>query len=270
MSWFAAPVFALIFRMSKVSKRSKISRRSHTKLQSSAPLDFSRAAKALPLSAPVAWLTEGLSDVRSSQYRSLFYGVCFVLMGYGINHAHAGNRTVALAVAAGFLFAGPFLATGLYELSRQIQAGERRELVLSLFAWCRNPGPFGQFAAFLSIVMVIWLWLSVPLFDSLAQGFTVRSALLFLVWFLLALMVFTASVISIPMMLDTSISAWQAIKNSVSSCLFNWQAHGFWALLIVSIIGGSLMLGYWPLLITGPVVGHATWHAYQANRTQCL
>lgn len=49
----------------------------------------------------------------------VFFGVCFVLMGYGIDHAHEGNKALALAVAKGFLFAGPFVSTSLYELSRQ-------------------------------------------------------------------------------------------------------------------------------------------------------
>lgn len=188
-----------------------------------------------------------------------------MLMGYGIDHAHAGNKAFALAVAAGFLFVGPFLSTGLYELSRQRQAGEPQELVLSLFAWCRNPSAIGRFAMFLSPIMAIWLWVSVPLFDTIADGFSLTAVLLFLLWLSLALLVFMASVISIPMMLEKRVSANHAIKMSVKSCLTNWKTYGLWALIIVFITGVSLTLGYWPLIVTGPILGHASWHAYQAS-----
>jgi uncharacterized membrane protein len=207
----------------------------------------------------------GVSDFYTCHYRSLFYGVCFALMGFGIDHAHAENKALALAVAAGFLFAGPFLSTGLYELSRQRQAGESLELVLSLFSWCRNPSAMGRFAMFLSPIMVIWLGLSVPLFDKVTHEFSMTTALLSLLWLSLALLVFTASVISIPMMLDKQVSAKHAITMSVNSCMTNWKTYALWALMIVLITGTSLVLGYWPLIITGPILGHASWHAYQTS-----
>ena len=37
-----------------------------------------------------------------------------------------------------------------------------------------------------------------------------------------------------------------------------------WAALIVVLIGASLILWMGFLLITAPLVGHATWHAYRA------
>jgi hypothetical protein len=147
---------------------------------------------ALSLYEPWNWLKKGLSDVHACRYRSVLYGVCFVLMGFGIDHAHAGNNALALAVSAAFLFAGPFLSTGLYELSRQRQADEPHDLMLSLFAWCRNPDAIGHFALFLSPAMVIWLWLSVPLFGTVAHGFSMTTALLSVLWLSLALVVFMA------------------------------------------------------------------------------
>jgi uncharacterized membrane protein len=36
-----------------------------------------------------------------------------------------------------------------------------------------------------------------------------------------------------------------------------------WAALIVALIGASLVLSFIPLLLTAPLIGHATWHAYR-------
>lgn len=223
------------------------------------------SAENLSLNAPLTWLRIGWSDLRASGYRSLFYGICFVLMGFGIDYAHHGNKALALAITAAFLFAGPFVSTGLYELSRQRQAGEQQELTLSLFAWCRNPNAIGRFALILSPVMVIWLWLSVPLFNTVAHAFSSTTLILLLLWLSLATLVFMASVISIPMMLDKRVSATQAIRQSFSTCLTHWKTYGLWAVTIVFVTVTSIVLFYWPLVVTGPILGHASWHAYQAS-----
>jgi uncharacterized membrane protein len=36
-----------------------------------------------------------------------------------------------------------------------------------------------------------------------------------------------------------------------------------WALLIVLLIGIGMATAYVGLLVTGPLIGHATWHAYR-------
>jgi uncharacterized membrane protein len=73
-----------------------------------------------------------------------------------------------------------------------------------------------------------------------------------------------ASAVAIPLMLARPVDALPAMATSVRCCLANSSALGLWAVLIVMIVGASLLLGYWPLLLAGPVLGHATWHACQA------
>lgn len=229
------------------------------------PVDAPSELCKIPAQAPFRWLKKGLKDVRASRYLSLFYGMCFVLMGLGIDRAHADRPVVALGLSAGFLFAGPFLAIGLYELSRQHQAGEKVEFLLSLFSWCRNPAAVGRFAFFLSIVMVFWLWLSVTLQDVFTQGPSIRLFGVFIVWAALALFVFVSSVVAIPMMLDKPVNTLFAITSSVRCCLRNPASFCLWAVIIAVLVTISLGFGYWPLLVVGPVLGHATWHAYQSG-----
>ena len=220
----------------------------------------------LDVQAPRHWLVEGLRDIRASGYRSLVYGVFFVLMGLGIDSAHVENEAVALGLSAAFLFAGPFLSMGIYELSRQLQAGEPSDLLLSLFSWCRNPAAVGRFAFYLSAVMVLWLWLSATLLEANGQGLTVLFVLASLVWALLALSVLMASAVAIPMLLDLPVSAAQAVRSSVNCFRSNKAVLSLWFLIVAIAVVFSLSLHYWPLLFLGPWLGHATWHAYQ----QCL
>lgn len=216
--------------------------------------------------APGQWLVEGFRDIGASGYRSLLYGLCFVLMGLGIDSAHVGNPAVALGLSAAFLFAGPFLSMGIYELSRQLQAGARVDLLLSLFSWCRNPAAVGRFAFFLSMVMVLWLWLSSALLEANGQGLTFLFVLAALVWALLALSMLAASAVAIPMLLDLPVSAAEAVRSSVSCFRANKLVLSLWFLIVAFAVALSLGLQYWPLLVLGPWLGHATWHAYQ----QCL
>ncbi len=225
-----------------------------------APMHINRVLS----TAPWQWLKLAVRDIRDSRYRSLAYGVFFVLMGLGIDRAHEGNRAYAMGLSAAFMFAGPFLSIGLYELSRQLQAGERVDLVLSLFSWCRNPTAVGRFAFYLSVVMVIWLWLSSVLIGAPEQTPILFFAGTLLIWAALAMVVFMASAVAIPMMLDRPVTALQAVRSSLQSFRINTRALGLWAFIVASVVGVSLLLGYWPLLIAGPLLGHATWHAYRA------
>ncbi|NND90048.1 MAG: DUF2189 domain-containing protein [Granulosicoccus sp.] len=217
----------------------------------------------IPASAPLSWLKRGVQDVHACHYISLLYGVCFVLMGLGIDRAHSGNPALALGLSAGFLFAGSFLAMGLYELSRQRQSGEPVDLLLSLFSWCRNPAAVGHFALYLSVIMMIWLRLSSTLLHAVGQPFGPALAIAVLAWALIALMVFMGSAVAIPMILDRPVGAVEAVRTSVRCCRVNSGALALWAVIIAVSVGISLRLQYWPLLVVGPVLGHATWHAYQ-------
>ena len=124
----------------------------------------------IPIAAPWQWLRQGARDIQSCHYRSLFYGLCYVLMGFAISAAHVANPNVAIGVGAGFFFACPFLAIGVYELSRQIQRGEPADMLVSLFCWCRNPRAICLFSLMLAIVLIVWLAESLALFNTLSAN----------------------------------------------------------------------------------------------------
>lgn len=76
---------------------------------------------------------------------------------------------------------------------------------------------------------------------------------------------FAISVVSIPMLLDRGTDTVSAVATSVRVLAANPLAMFVWACLIAAIIGISLLTGFFALLVTAPLIGHATWHAYRAT-----
>lgn len=80
---------------------------------------------------------------------------------------------------------------------------------------------------------------------------------------LFALVALGLGFMSFPAVLDRPISAMQAIKLSVRACLANKLFVLGWGVLVVA----GLVLGALPalfgLVLTVPVLGHATWHLYR-------
>jgi len=79
----------------------------------------------------------------------------------------------------------------------------------------------------------------------------------------LATLVFMASVVSLPMILDRGVGFGHALVVSVVAVLTNFRAMMAWAIIIVVITGAGLLTGYIGLCVTLPLIGHASWHAYR-------
>jgi uncharacterized membrane protein len=78
-----------------------------------------------------------------------------------------------------------------------------------------------------------------------------------------AAIVFAATVVSVPLLLDREIDFGSALVTSVRAVGENPAPMALWATLIMVLTALSmltLMLGF---LVTIPVIGHATWHVYR-------
>jgi len=78
-----------------------------------------------------------------------------------------------------------------------------------------------------------------------------------------ATIVFCASVVSLPMMLDRNTDAITSALTSVNAVFKNKGPMLLWAFLILVLVGlgfATLMLG---LALVLPLIGHASWHAYR-------
>ena len=178
------------------------------------------------------------------------------------------------------MFIGPILAAGLCELSRRSERGESVSFDDSLKGLNRSQASLTQLASILLGLSVVWLFVSslvlfatvgnvVPtleqalwgnFFDSLTP---LQIMLYTVIGGLLAVVVFFLSVVSVPAILDSFVTAQQAIATSIEVVIENPVTMLVWASLIValSVIGfATFLIG---MVVIYPLLGHATWHAYR-------
>jgi uncharacterized membrane protein len=232
------------------------------------------------LGAPLNWLKAGFDDALANPGPSLFYGACFALMGFAIYATFKHAYPYVSALVTGFFIVGPFLAIGLYDLSRRRERGEPVVLAHSLDAWRANVASIGIFAVVLAVILLVWARASLvvfalfytsamPTLDTfIAQIFSLENLEFLLVYACVggffAALVFAISVVAIPMMLDRNTDGIVAALTSLKACGTNPGPMLVWGALIVALVALGFALYFVGLAIAVPVIGHASWHAYRA------
>jgi uncharacterized membrane protein len=72
------------------------------------------------------------------------------------------------------------------------------------------------------------------------------------------------SVITVPILIDRKIDGFTAIRLSIKAVLKNFPVMMLWAFIIVLVTGFGLLTYYIGLIVTIPLIGHASWHAYRS------
>ncbi|MEW6693856.1 hypothetical protein Tther_02147 [Tepidimonas thermarum] len=227
---------------------------------------------------PLRWLARGWADFRASARIGLFYGACFALMGQALWQVFQHAPAYVLALSAGFLLIGPFVALGLYDVSRALEQGQRPSLRASLMAWRPTLSTMAIFGGVLLIFEMLWGRAAMVVFavtmNTMPSSENMLAALLSLdnLEFLIAYVVvgaifagliFVSSAISIPMILDRQTDAVSAALTSLRACLQNPGVMLLWGALITLLCVLAMLPAFLGLLVVGPVLGHATWHAYR-------
>jgi uncharacterized membrane protein len=234
----------------------------------------------VPATAAFGWLASGLRDFRSNPLASAFYGACFAAMGWFIAFTFRHAYEYVSALVTGFFLVGPFLAIGLYALSRRREKGEPAWLAPTLDAWGPNVGAIGMFALVLAVILLVWARASLIVFalfytgemptvqTFIAQMFSLDNfefiAAYVCVGGFFAVLVFAISVVSVPMMLDRNTDGIVAVLTSLKAFGANVPAMIVWGIAITAVVGAGFALWFVGLVVAVPVVGHATWHAYRA------
>jgi uncharacterized membrane protein len=237
----------------------------------------------VPVDRPWTWLAAGWRDLWATPALSLACGLVPVGAGWLaiMLLAWLDLPYLVLPLGAGFFFVGPFIAVGLYEISRRREAGLPIDREGVFLAWRRNPDQLALMGALLLFVHLAWMrlaqllfalfeWRTMPSWDRFADvvWFSSRSLPFFATGIVcgavLAAVVFVIAAFAIPYLLDRRESnLFEAIATSVAAVRLNVRPMALWAALIVFLVAVGMVPGLLGLAFAVPVVGHATWHAYR-------
>lgn len=225
------------------------------------------------------WLHSGVADTHRGGWASLFYGVALTVAGLFIHIFFAESYWLLAGLTTGFFLLGPFLATGLYDLSRRMELNEPPKLIPSLTAWRPNLINFSIFATLLIAVLGIWVLISFSIFsrffsnnlptfiDVVINVITLKQPTFAIIYFTVggffAAFIFAISVVAVPLMLDRQASAVSAALTSLHACARNPLPMFLWAFCIVVLVGFGFATSFLGLIVAMPIVGHASWHVYR-------
>jgi len=228
-------------------------------------------------------LAEGLRDFQAYPAFGLFFGSVYALGGVVILACAFLWDLLYLVypLAAGFVLIGPFVAVGLYEVSRLREQGQLPTLAGVFRAIWAQGGKEISWMAFVTIFLfIIWMYqvrLLIALFFGLhglpaggfpAVLFTTPEGLAFLavghiVGAVLAIVTFSLTVVSFPLLLDREVDFITAMITSVRAVVSNPAAMLGWALCVVLMLFTAALPAFLGLVVVLPVLGHTTWHLYR-------
>ncbi|MCO6186265.1 DUF2189 domain-containing protein [Rhizobium sp. L1K21] len=229
-------------------------------------------------------LTLGVEDFLRKPSHYVFLCMIYPVAGALMISWSAGQNLLPLIfpLISGFALLGPLIAIGLYDMSRQIEAGKEPHWRQALEV--RHTPAFLSIiamASYLFAVFLAWLLVARGLYEArfgLEEGLTLQTFVnnvfytetgwqMMIVGDLIgacfALLVLATSVVAFPLLLERDVGAVAAIATSVRATLKNPVPVIAWG----AIVSALLVVGMIPFLaglaITMPILGHATWHLYR-------
>ncbi|QLC23798.1 DUF2189 domain-containing protein [Parasphingopyxis algicola] len=230
-----------------------------------------------------AALAAGWRDFRAYPAFGLFFAAIFVIAGMFLYFALFNRGEIAWLVpaAAGFPILAPFVAVGLYEVSRRREAGLPMSWGAILGALRgRGDDQILSMGAIVFVAFGFWLIVAHGIFAIfLAQsGIGSESLELFrtgagimmlvvggIVGALMALAFYSITVVSLPMLVDRDVDFITAIIVSLATVRSNTFVLLVWAVFIAVALFVAMLPLFLGLLVVLPVLGHATWHLFRRS-----
>ena len=228
-------------------------------------------------------LIRGLRDFQAQPLFGLMFGAFYAAGGILIvlSVTAFGAAYLAYPLAAGFALIGPFVAIGLYEVSRCRESG-RVPTLRDIWLVMRSRSEIGWMAFVTLFIFIMWMYqvrLLIALFLGVNASFaslqefivavlTTTEGLVFLlignmIGAALSLILFSLTVVSFPLLLDRDVDFVTAMITSVRAVVTSPGPMIGWAAIIVVLLIVSCLPFFLGLLITLPVLGFTTWHLYR-------
>ncbi len=240
---------------------------------------------AIKLSDIINALEAGLRDFRAAPAYGLFFGLVFAVGGNIVILCAfmADMSYLSYPLAAGFWMIGPFVAVGLYEVSRRLEKNEPLTWsgVLGVI-WRQHRRELAWMAFVVLFILLMWMF-EIRLLIALFLGFkgvstmhefvevvlTTREGIMFLlvghlVGAAFSIVLFSISVVSFPLLLEKDYDFVTAMITSVKVVVASPLPMLLWGASITVELLVSMLPAFLGLLFTLPVLGHATWHLYRA------
>lgn len=228
---------------------------------------------------PLRWLFRGWKDLVAAPGIGIFYGVCFWLMAMLLTMVFRKQPEYVMSIASGCLLIGPFLAMGLYEVSRRRDLGISPEFGASLTCWDSHIRSMAMLVLVLIVLELLWGRASLVVFavffntgmpsttgvlQAIFNPENIEFVLVYLaVGGIFAMLVYSTAVVSIPMILDRDTDAISAAITSIRVVFANPLTLLWWGILITLLVSLALIPWGLGLIVVGPLLGHASWHAYR-------
>ena len=236
-------------------------------------MPFVAPCRELAAFAPLRWLRLGIRDLVEAPQLSLTYGFFMaIVMAAVVWLAWSyGSHWFMFAMLGGFVFLAPLSCIGLYAISAQLERKQPPSLTRSLrAAFKRHIGNELVFAIALLIVFLVWARAAVMISVFFPVGSTLEFADLVpyltigtVVGAFFAIVTFSVSAFSLPMIMHRDVDSITAIVTSVNAVLRNKFAMMVWLALIMLGLLLGMLTAFVGLIVILPVIGFGAWHGYQ-------
>jgi uncharacterized membrane protein len=229
----------------------------------------------------LAALRAGARDFRDAPAFGVFFATFYVAVGLGLTLLGASTFIWTLVLALGFPLVAPFAAVGLYEVSRRLEAGEPLVWGDILGVVVREKDrQIPWIGAILVIVFMFWSFFAHMLF-ALFMGLSTLTnissswealltpagltmlAVQVAVGGAVAFLVFSLTVVSLPLLLDREVDFVSAMLLSMRTVAANLAVMLLWAAIIAGLVFAGMLPYFLGLFVVLPILGHATWHLYR-------
>ena len=232
-------------------------------------------------------LKAGFGDFMKAPLFGLFFSTIYVAGGLIIWMVYkaSGQEWWLIPVIVGFPLLAPFAAIGLYEVSRRIEAGEPLNWPAVLgVVFAQKDRQIPSMAMVILLMFMFWVFVAHTIFalfmglqamtnvtSSFAVLFEGNGPAMLAVGSLIgagfAAVLFSITVVGLPLLLDREVDFISAIIVSFQAVIANIGTMIIWGLVIAVMLAIGMAPMFLGLFIILPVLGHATWHMYRELTT---
>lgn len=227
------------------------------------------------------WLKKGWQDFNETTFISIAYAAIFCILGAiaAIWLLMEDKGELFFALAGGFMLVSPVLVTGYYRVAQLLRAGKQPVFDDIVRGFRSNPKGIFAIGAIVTLVFLIWMVDAMLIYSiSLGKETTVLqelasepgvrgNAVAFVLMSsamgaVLAFLIYTLTVFSIPDLFHRQSGFVSAIVTSVKGVFQNIDVMLLWAALLAVLTFGTLLVALPLIIVLFPVLGYASYAAY--------